>query len=249
MGRNMININSDQFVVLANKLEKIGRAELPVAVRSTLNEMAFRMKGTGGARGQIDKRAEKDFDFIRNKKLFKKLTGATKAKGLDIGNMRSEAGIINQSGLNEVAEGLADQQRGGKTKQKATPLSPSRIGKSRGKKIRSKSRLESQGEAYKINRRRGKRFIQLALRAERTGRPILITGKGGDKFLANIKGFIRRRNKIDFKFQWLYRINRDKTIDLKKKRPFVSRAAQEVMKGMPQEFVKQANKRIQKAMK
>lgn len=243
----MININSDQFIVLANKLEKIGRAELPVAVRSTLNEIAFTMKGTGGARGQIDKRAEKDFDYRRNKTLIKKLTGVNKAKGLDIGNMRSEAGIMNISGLNEVAEGLADQQRGGQTKQGATPLLKARIGKSVSKKVRKASYLQNLS-TFDMRNRKGSRWIAAAIKAKKDKKLILVEGKGGTPLIAKVKSFRRGKKGIRFKLDWLYRINEGGMVFLKKKRPFVNRAAQEVMQGMPQEFVKQANKRIQKAM-
>ena len=248
MGQNMININSDQFVILANKLEKIGRAELPVAVRSTLNEIAFRMKGTGGARGQIDKRAEQDFDYRRNKTLIKKLTGVNKAKGLDIGNMRSEAGITSRSGLNEVAEGLADQQRGGETKQGATPLLKARIGKSISKKVRKPSYLQNLS-TFDMRNRKGNRWIAAAIKAKRDKKLILVEGKGGTNLIARVKSFRRGKKNIKFKLDWLYRINKTGTVFLKKKRPFVNRAAQEVMKGMPQEFVRQANRRIQKAMR
>ena len=247
MGQNMININSDQFVVLANKLEKIGRAELPVAVRSTLNEMSFQMKGTGGTRGQIDKRAEKDFDYRRNKTLIKKLTGVNKAKGLDIGNMKSEAGITSLSGLSEVAEGLADQQRGGATKQKATPLTKARISKSISKKVRKPSYLKNLS-TFDMRKRKGNRWIAAAIKAKKDKKLILVEGKGGIGLLVKVKSFRRGKKGVKFKLDWLYRINEGGMVFLKKKRPFVNRAAQEVMKGMPQEFIRQANKRIQKAM-
>lgn len=243
----MININSDQFVILANKLEKIGRAELPVAVRSTLNEMAFRMKGTGGARGQIDKRAEQDFDYRRNKTLIKKLTGVNKAKGLDIGNMKSEAGITNRSRLNEVAEGLADQQKGGETKQFATPTLKTRIGKAVSSKVRKPSRLQHL-LVLDLRKRKKGRWIASAIRAKKVNKMIRVTGRGGVDLLAKVKNFRRGKKGVKFKLDWLYRFNDNGTVFLKKKRPFVNRAAQEVMRGMPQEFIRQANRRIQKAM-
>lgn len=248
MGQNMININSDQFVILANKLEKIGRAELPVAVRSTLNEMAFRMKGTGGTRGQIDKRAEKDFDFRRNKTIIKKLTGVNKAKGLDIGNMKSEAGITSRSGLDEVAEGLADQQKGGETEQFATPSLKTRIGKSASRKVRKPARLQHL-HLIDLRKRKKGRWVAAAIRAKKVNRMIRITGRGGTELLAKVKSFTREKSGVEFKLDWLYRYNENGLVFLKKKRPFVNRAAQEVMKGMPQEFIRQANRRIQKAMR
>jgi len=249
MSRNIININSDDFVLLANRLERIGRAELPVVVRSTLNEMAFKMKGSGGKRGQIDKRAEQDFDYRRNRTLFKVLTGVDKAKGLDIGKMKSESGIIEKSGLTKVAEGLADQQTGGTTPQKATPLTGSRTGRSVSKRVRKPSRLQNLNSMDLRHRRKG-RFIASADRAFVTNRTVIISGRGGTGIVARIRRINRsERGKVKIRMDWLYRLNDNGQVALKTKRPFVNRAAQEVMKSMPNEFIRQANKRIQKAMK
>jgi hypothetical protein len=244
----MINIQSDQFVKLSNKLEKIGRADLPVAVRSTLNQMAFKMKGSGGTRGQIDKRAEKDFDYRRNKTLFKVITGVEKAKGLDIGSMQSQAGVINKSGMSKVAEGLANQQKGGSTNQGATPLTKARISKSEAKKVRRPSYLKNL-TTFDMRKRKGNRWIAAAIKAKKENKMILIEGKGGTNLLAKVKSFKRAGKDIKFKLDWMYRINDSGKVDLKKKRPFIDRAAQEVIKGMPDEFVRQANRRIQKSMK
>lgn len=249
MAEKIINIQADEFVRLANKLEKIGRSDLPLAVRGTLNNMSFRMKGSGGQRGQIDKQAEHDFEYRRSKTLMKTITGVSKATGWNINKMQSESGIIKKSGLSEVAEGLADQQTGGSTKQKATPLSSSRTGKRHGRKVRQQFLLKQIESAYKVKRKRGKRFIQLALRAERTGRPIIITGKGGDDYLGFIKRYKRTSRGIDFTFDWKYRFNRDGKVNLKEKHPFIENAAKIVGRGMSKEFVEQANKRINKTFR
>lgn len=247
MARGMINVVSDEFVTLSNKLERIGRAELPVAVRGTLNQMAFDMKGTSGKRGEIDKRAEKDFDYRRNKALFKVLTGVNKASGLDISKMESEAGIVNKSGLNKVAEGLAQQQKGGETKQGATPLSRSRTGKNIGRKVRKPSYLQNMDPIDARKRKKG-RFNAAAVKAKRSRRAILINGRGGVGIVAMVRFIKRKKGNIEFRINWLHRINDSGKVELSKKRPFVNNAAKEVMKGMPQEFVKQAEKRITKAL-
>lgn len=249
MAQGLLSINTDEFIVATNKLEKLGRADLPVAVRSTLNEMAFRMKGSGGTRGQIDKQAEKDFDYRRNRTLFKKLTGVSKAQGLDIGRMQSESGIVNRSGMNEVAQGLADQQKGGTTKQKATPLNKSRIGSNKGKRVRKSSQLSRLKDAVRIKKKKGSEFIKLAARAHKQGRPVIITGRDGNDYVGILKGFKRQRKGLKIKIDFQYRINKSKTVNLKKKRPFVDRAAVTVMRDLPNEFARQAQRRINKSMR
>lgn len=246
MARGMLNIRSDEFVVLANKLQRIGKADLPVAVRSTLNQLAFDMKGTSGKRGEIDKRAEMDFDYRRNKTLFKAITGVTKADGLNISNMESEAGIIKRSGMDEIAEGLADQQKGGTTKQKATPLSRSRTGRNIGKKVRKPAYLQNL-DSIDLTGKKKQKFVTAAIRAAQKRRTVLIEGRGGTKLIARIRAFKRVDNSVDFRMDWLYRINANGNVSLKRKRPFVDRAADEVIKTLPQEFVRQAEKRITKA--
>lgn len=248
MGRNIINIRSDEYIKLSNKLQRIGKADLPVAVRSTLNEMAFRMKGTGGTRGEIDKRAEQEFDYRRNRTLFKAVTGVSKASGLNISGMQSESGIIKRSGLSEVAEGLADQQRGGKTEQKATPLTKSRTGRNIGKRVRKPSYLQSL-QPYDMRGKQGRRWIAAAIRAKKSRRAILIESRNGTKLIARVRNFKRKPERVEFKIDWLYRINDNGMVTLKRKRPFVNRAAQIVIKDMPNEFKRQATKRIEKSLR
>ena len=244
---NMININSDELVKFTAKLEKLGRADLPIAVRGTLTELAFRMKGTSGKRGQIELQAKNEFDYIRNKTLFRAMTGVTKAKGLKMSSMVSESGIIKRSGKDQVAEGLAQQQEGGKTKSKTTPLNPSRIGKNLSKKVRRTSYNRTLGKPIEATNARGKRFIKLALRAYNSGRGLAMTSRRGTSFIVKVRGFTRQRGKIKFRLDWLYRINKGGTVDLSKKRPFVNNAAKVVLKQLPRIFEDQANKRIKKA--
>lgn len=245
MAIGIININSDEFVKLSDKLEKIGMADLPIAVRSTLNNMAFRMKGSGGQRGMIDISGEKEFDYRRNRTLLKAMTGVNKADGLDIRKMQSQAGIIKRSGMDQVAEGLEDQEKGGKTEQKATPLTRTRTGNNLGRKVRRKSYLKNI-DALDLRSKRGNKYIAAAIRAKKQNRTILIKGRGGTTLIGRVKSIRRQKGTVKFKTDWLYRINDNGYIKLKKKRPFVTDAAKEVMKTGAQEFVKQAEKRLNK---
>jgi len=243
----MIEINTADFNVLSNKLEKIGKADLPVAVRSTLNSMAFKMKGAGSKRGQIDIQAEKDFDYRRNKTLFKVMTGVQKASGLTINRMQSKAGIVSRSGRTELAEGLAQQQKGGKLKKKATPTLKTRPGSNISKRVRRPSYLRNLNSIDATNKR-GQKFIQAAIRAKKEKRTLLIKTKSGDTVVAKVRSIKRARGRIDVRISWLYRYNQNNSITLGKSRPFINTAAKTVIVMMPKEFEKQARKRISKSL-
>jgi hypothetical protein len=248
MASNIIDINSDAFVTFTNKLEKLGRADLPVAIRGTLNQMAFDMKGVGGSRGEISKRAEQDFDYKRNNNLFKFMTGVDKARGLDIGGMKSEAGIVDRAGKGDLAEGLADQQRGGDTKQGATPLEGSRIGGNIPKKVRAASHLRKLN-SLDLRRKKKGAFTAGAIKAKKANRTILVATKGGNSMIARIRGINKARGGVKIRLNWLYRINSGGTVKLKEKRPFVDNAARQVMKNGSKEFIKQAKRRIEKTLR
>jgi len=243
-----ININTSEIVEFTNKLEKMHRSDLPIAIRNTLNEMAFRMKGYSGKRGEIDKEAERQFDYRRNKTLFKAMTGVNKAKGFNIKTMSSEAGIINRSGRTDLAEGLAQQQKGGNVKSSTTPLKKARTGKNIGKRVRKKDQHKSHGAPYEVKKRRGKRFVELAYRSERTGRPLQVTVRGGESLIGRVRKIRRVRGKVDIKINWLYRKNKGSRVKLEKKRPFIDRAGMNTAKGMEKEFVRQAKIRITKTL-
>jgi len=243
---NIINIDSKEFVRFTNKLEKLGRADLPVAVRSTLNNLAFKMKGQGSERGQIDIEAQKSFENRRNKTLFKAMTGVDKAKGLNIESMASKAGIIKRSGRDKLAEGLAQQQEGGSVKSGSTPTNTSRVGKSLKRRVKAINKIKNL-VPVNLSNNSGKRFHARANQAYRSKRAILFTARDGNKFIGKIK----RVNKGDssgyrYEMDILYRINPSKHVKLTKKRPFVDNAAKQVMKTGPKEFEEQMNKRFKK---
>lgn len=244
---NVLYIDSDEYIKFTNKLEKLGRADLPVAIRATINNLAFEMKGNKGKRGEIDKKAESGFTYRRDKNLFKAMTGVSKATGLKIAKMSSKAGIINRSGKGELAEGLADHQKGGDTDQKATPLSTARTGKSIGKKVRSANRL-SKLNAINVRNKKGKQFMRLIIKAKKENKLLIVNGKRGDALIARIGLMKRKKDGYNIKLQYLYRFNKSGKVNIKRT-PYINNAAKEVMKMGPAEFEKQAKRRIDKSFK
>ena len=59
------NVNTDEVVRLTNRLEKLNKSAMPIAVRSTLNDVAFQSKQT-----HLPKEFDKKFT-IRKKNFIK----------------------------------------------------------------------------------------------------------------------------------------------------------------------------------
>lgn len=240
---NIIDIDSRELVKFTNKLESIGKYEVPVVVRQTLNELAFQMKGYSGREGMISKEAKTQFEHSRNKTLFKAFTGVQKSRGNNINSMSSRAGIIKRSGRERLAEGLAGQQEGGRLESKSTPMSESRIGQSVGKKVRGKNYLKKL-VPVDLRKNKGKRFIVRVNQAYKNKRAIMFTSRTGVDYVANVINPISRQNKF-YEFELLFRLNKE-GVDLEKKRPFVNDAAINMMPMGPNIFVEKANSRIKR---
>ena len=73
-----LNVNSNAVVAFSNKLEKIGKSALPVAVRQTLNSVAFDAK-----KNTLLQTAGQSFTE-RRKNFFKATSRVSMAKGFEI---------------------------------------------------------------------------------------------------------------------------------------------------------------------
>ena len=237
----LIDVDSSEIVKFSNKLEKIGRFELPVVARQTLNEAAFRMKGFSGRRGEIDTEAEKQFDFRRNKSLFKAFTGAEKARGNNINSMVSKAGIIERPGRDLLSQGLAQQQEGGAIESKSTPISTARIGRNIAKSVKKANYLNRLAPVD-LRRNKGKRFVVRAATAFKNNRAIIFKSRTGVDFVANIRHMGRAGGRL-FDFTLLFRLNKGR-VKLERRRPFVNDAARKVVSKGPEIFIEKAKNRI-----
>ncbi|MFX1295597.1 MAG: hypothetical protein ACFFD2_12200 [Promethearchaeota archaeon] len=243
-GINVIDVDSSEIVKFSNKLEKIGKYDLPVVARQTLNELAFRMKGLSGRRGEIDKEAERQFEHIRNRTLFRAMTGVQKSSGNNINSMFSMAGIIERPGREKLAEGLAQQQEGGEIESGSTPISTARVGKNIAKRVK-RSHYLNRLTPVDLRRNKGKRFIIRASTAFKNSRAIIFKSRSGIDFVARIKSMSRTGGRL-FNFELLFRLN-ENSVTLEKKRPFVNDAARNLMRQGQRIFVEKAEKRIKRS--
>lgn len=248
---NIINIQSDQFAELSNKIDRIGKYDLPVAVRGTLNQMAVNMKGGRGAtvpNGLVAESAKKTFEYTRSQNIFNFMTGFTREKTSNINNMKAVAGIAEKAGKDKLARNLGAQAEGKKVRQKATPYVSARRGKGRKGRVARRLYVENILDgAIDLRGLTGREFITKAIRAYNQQRYVILGKAGQDSYIAEIESFDRDSNTVDFHNEIRYRINRSGTIKPKRERNYVTTAALIAMKDVDIIFKKEAEKRIKKS--
>jgi hypothetical protein len=120
METHMFNINDQEVVVMTNKLERIHRSALPIAIRSTLNDAAFetRKLALGNFKRQFIIRVP---SFIRSHLEVHKSQNT-----FDITQMESECGI--PQGKSIAGNQLKIQEIGGRLKNRNVPTVQAREG-------------------------------------------------------------------------------------------------------------------------
>mgnify|MGYP000548203738 CR=1 FL=1 len=136
MGRFEFNIDTDETVVFANKLERLHRAAFPNAIRGTINAMAFDVKKNTMPKSSLR--------FVnREKNFFKANSRVDMARGFDTNNMEARVGFVAAGNVEnkKSIEDLEAQEHGGVVGgRRYIPINGARISKSRKKKVAKKNR-------------------------------------------------------------------------------------------------------------
>lgn len=252
-----LNINTDAVVGLANKMDKMHRSVLPVAVRETLNTAAFETK-------RIIPRVADEHFVIRSKSFFRAFSRVQKAKGFNVNSFEAIVGMIDaKPGRQSEQAGRNMKQRqvggtiGGRT---FIPLPTARSGKNPKRMVRRGLRLSDldAGLNRALDTRRSKgrtrqqRFVKSAIYAvKKFGPKVLITHRGQDGavrlFLIEQRGGGSLKTR-EFALQVtpIYTVEPGRTVNAGKVVPFTDIAAREVQKKLERIFVKQAEFRIKK---
>lgn len=122
-----LNINTTGCVVLTNKLEKISRSALPIAIRGALNQTVKNIKQNtmpASARDKFNQR-QKNF-FTANSKF-------EYAKGFKINDMKAMVGFyenkLSNATTNFAIKDLEEQEHGGNIRGKTfIPMHAARVG-------------------------------------------------------------------------------------------------------------------------
>lgn len=118
----MIDINAKEVVAFTNKLERMHRSALPIAVRGTLNDAAF------DHRQESIKQFKSNF-IIRKQRFIDSHMKVNKSQNtFDISKMSSETGV--QKGKSDSGDELEKQEYGGFAFKRNIPTTETRINES-----------------------------------------------------------------------------------------------------------------------
>lgn len=190
-----LDINSIAVIQFAAKLETIGKADLPVAVRSALNDAAYDLKTR-----TMPKSAKRFTN--RSPNFFKANSKYEKATGLKIFEMKSTVGFVSETlkgKSNFAVKDLEQQEKGGKIAGKSfIPMNQARRGGSKTQSVKPNSRTTALTNIVHAKKMQGKhdrqKFVKAVHKAKKGGlvmgnrdpkvlwRVLSISGTGGTKY-------------------------------------------------------------------
>ena len=172
----MLYINNEQVKAFTKRLRDMKRSDLPLAVRGTLNDLAFDVY-----RNSLPLEFKSEFT-IRNKTFLSSHSGFEKAQGWEILGMKSKAGITPKG--SEAAEGLTKQEEGGSTARPFMYMDPSRISGSLNKSVRTQNYINKMGfikGSPSVSRRtRKSNFVAASVIGLRLNKVVLWESKTGN---------------------------------------------------------------------
>lgn len=246
--RLILNIDVSAVVVYTNKLEKLHKSGIPVAVRTALNSAAFDVK-----QNTMPQSAQQRF-VQRQPNFFKANSRVEMAKGWDIRTMAATVGFISDylkvNSTNFAVKDLEQQEYGGQIDAKAfIPLDPARSGGSFVKPVRPINRLtEITGivDAAKIvGASRKAAFVKAAIKAGPGG---TVLGNLGKQKLWRIDSITKKGNTIDIKKTVLYSYKQGRSVNVKET-GFMRWATLKSGNRLEEFYIKEAQKQIDRLTK
>ena len=239
---------SSRRPIMTSLLQKMHKNAFAATVRETLNDIAFDMK-----MNTLIPAAKKEFDYTRNKTFIKAITGAKKAKGLNVNSMYSAAGIPTNIGgeRDKAADRMENQATATPLQHTYTPLNAARAGGSRANRVSVRLKNTSYVNANKDGMATGmkQRMMFGALKGKKM---VKVNGKNGKNFIAKPMKYSMKQRKADglnshwIKLKFLYVENDARTAMLRTPRPFAVTAKDETMKKVDKLFAKNFKKRYLK---
>lgn len=241
---NSININASAVVQHANRLERIGRSALPVAVRQTLNRAAFDTK-----QKNMPIEAGKAFEK-RQPNFFKANSKVTQANGFAINSMKAVVGFVPLSGTNKAVDDLEQQEHGGDIGGRSlVPLRHARSSKSWGKRVRSNVPTPAQIKGKIIDARRAsgrsdkEKFIKSAIHAGVGGFVMGTKDFAKGRIVFQIKSIVKKNGRTIIKQLPLYSAKKGRDVSPKASH-FMQKASEKSRKDMNKVFIEMATKQL-----
>lgn len=242
----IFDVNNKDVIKFSNRLEKMHKSDFPLAVRGTLNDLAFDQKTK-----ELMIAAEQVF-ILRNPNFIRSHTGVIKADGWDVNNMQSICGVTPK-GL-QAAKQLEVQEKGGTIPdRKIIYVDPARGG-SKEKRVKTRNWVNKSGYVQgRPNRRRGRRsqIVAQSVVARNTGKLIKIKTRTSDHFFkVNSVRFIGRglSRRVNMRMTAIASYERGRSIKISKERPFMRISGERSLSKANNFFIKNAERRFEKAL-
>jgi hypothetical protein len=226
------DINMTEVIGFTNKLSKLHKSALPLAIRSTLNDAAFEAKKV------LPLVWDKNFT-VRKMSFIKSHARVNKSPNtFNIKSMVSEIGILK--GKSKAGNRLAFQEVGGIIESHFMPRDVARDGSTRSGKI-SKRAYFQRNNIRKANNKQ--QFIKMAYMNAKSNKSDLIWYKD---LVFNVDSFSSSGGQLDIKYDVLYSTKESKVSI--EGRGFIRKSAKLAIPKMPTFYRKNAEFRIKKEM-
>lgn len=213
----LLNINTDAIVAYTNRLEKLHKSDLPIAIRNTLSKAALETKTRSLLKISSNKFTN------RNKTFFKAKSRFQRALGFDINKMKATVGMVDlrRSGNDHAVRNLEQQEHGGKIRGKSfIPTDKARVGGNPSKPVAPRNRISRIPirNVIRTRKSRGKnkdqRFIRSVIMAKRKfgTKAYILTDR--ILFRVNNLSFNKRSRKLRLKITPLYSFKRGRSANV-----------------------------------
>ena len=256
-----LNVNTDENVILANKLEKLHRSAFPVAIRQSLDSAAFDMK-----KETLLSTAKQTFQKRHPGNIWRRASRVNQSRGFKIEKFGSEVGFRDLKG-SDFSENQDEQQRGGTIDgRKFIPLDDARTGSGKVKTRYRLSNLKSKKivEAGRIKTRKSKGggratlrdrkqpFITAAISAYRQfGKDALVLSQfenNGMRILFHVKKVKTEDGELTMDYTAIYSVKDGRNVSVKKTN-YLQVAGKKSAKKLPKFFQKAGERQIERALK
>lgn len=243
-----LNINSEAVVAFTNKLEKMHRSALPLAIRGALNAAAFDVKTR-----TMPKEAKV---FVqRNPTFFKSTSKVDMANGFNVNTMQSVVGFLPQTGAKEsggATKDLEQQEYSGEIGNRSfIALKGARAGNSFNRRVKNKMRLAVikskivDAKKSKARTNSGKFFSS----AQYVGVGGFVLSnwrnKQGNRLLMSIDSIKRDGGNSKVKYTPVYSVKGNRSVKVKSTK-FMRKASTESANKIELYFIEQAERQIAK---
>lgn len=245
----ILNINTDALVSLTNKLEKLHRSDLPIAIRNTLTKAALLTKTES-----LLKVAKQTF-INRKPGFFKAKSKFQGATGLNVQQMKATVGMVDlrRNSGDHAVRNLEEQEHGGTIGGRSfIPRDTAREGGNITGKVETRNRISkiNIGNIVRIKRSRGKnakqRFIKSVIFAKSKFGAKAFVLRRKILFRIDSVNLSKRSGRLKLKLTPLYSFRKGRGVRVKPT-GFMRKATLIQANKLDILFKKEAEKRIKKA--